>query len=89
MTVWARRKFSNGWKDSQGGTHLSVDNALHRWLVSITWDELRQQTNQHIWDTKTNSNDETANEEVLWNVVVQECLKYQQKMVYCVKTLEI
>jgi len=63
MTVRTRIKFSNGWKDSQGGTHLSVDNALCRWIVSITWDELSQQT---IWDTKTISNDETATEEVLW-----------------------
>ena len=36
MTARARRKFSNGWDDSQGGTHLSVDNALCRRLVSIT-----------------------------------------------------
>lgn len=89
MTVWARRKFSSGWKDSQGGKHLSVDNVFCRRLVSITWDELRQQTNQHIWDTKTISNDETATEEVLWKATVQECLKYQQKMVYCVKTLQM
>lgn len=71
MTVWARRKLSNGWKDSQGGTHLSVDNVFCRRLVSITWDELTQQTNQHIWDTKMISNDETAIEEVLRKVAVQ------------------
>jgi len=35
------------------------------------------------------SNDETTTEEVLGRVAVQECLKYQQKMVYCVKTLEM
>jgi len=84
MTARARRKFSNGWDDSQGGTHLSVDNALCRRLVSITWDGLRQQTNQRIWDTKMISNDETAIEEVLGRIAVQECLKYRQKMVYCV-----